>query len=124
MGLACDGLKAAALEACMTAGAALSFTTVFPCKEPGPVDKNSALLASLSAKAAEKAAEAARTESADGTFAATEAHSYVEQVARAISDIDILMGVEQDFGIVLRLTIDEGWHDATPVPPAIWPPLE
>lgn len=102
------GARAAAVEACMVAGAALMPTTPDP-----PADRT---VASLAAKPAEFAARAAGDGPPGSTGWAAEGYGFAVQAAAEAGMPRIVRGLDADFRRLARAAAAGNWTDGTSVP--------
>jgi len=113
-------LKEAVLNALMTAGGALVCIYALPDdplrQEPAPRDNDAAVLASLAAKVAEKAAEAALAAPPESAAVADEAYGFTVDVSHAANQPELLDSLAADFAALYRVAKRGRWSDETPVP--------
>lgn len=92
-GAAADGLERAAVNAIMTAGAALA--SLPDDDDPKPRNALEGTIASQAAKAAEKAAEAAGADEEKSAFAALEAWNFARSAAEEAEDEELVQRLDQ-----------------------------
>jgi hypothetical protein len=119
-GRAVEGLKDAGLHAVMTAGAALASRDEFAQGESRPENAYSGTIASFVAKAAEKAAESARTDADDSLLAAMEAWDFATNAAASAEEGSMAEKLTEDFLKLSRTAARGKWTDRTKVPAEIW----
>lgn len=118
---AMEGLKDAIPNAVIAAGAALRQMYGMPDPtEPSPSNESDAVIASLLAKVAENAAEAAKTPEQDSVKFARAAFAFAQKVAVDAGDAFIAKDMRRDFAILRRVARVKGWTDQTPVPPSFF----
>jgi hypothetical protein len=115
-GRAVAGLQQAVIQAVMAAGAA----SMGQAAPSGPVNLLVGGLASMVAKAAENAAEAARVNPGESVLPAMEAHDYAARAAVASEAPGLAEEMREDFEYLVQLATRERWTNRTPVPPEVW----
>jgi hypothetical protein len=106
------GLKEAVLDACAAAGRAqVPHLHQLPLREsePAPRDPNAAVIASLSAKVAEKAAVTAAAEPAKSAEAAREAYYFAVDALREAQRLGLVEVMEADFAALLEADPQKPW---------------
>jgi hypothetical protein len=114
-GCAVEGLKDAAMNAVVAAGAALASED-----ESGPKDAFSGTIASFVAKAAEKAAKSARLDADDSLFAAMEAWDLAAKAAASAGKREIAEKLEEEFSKLHRVADRGRWTDRTKIRSEVW----
>ena len=116
------GLKNAVAKATVVAGGALASSYGFDLEdhEPSPPDALSGTIASFATRAAERAAEAARSDPRGSISIATESWIFAMESATSADHHDLSKSLGHDL-FHLRETAKRGkWTDRTKVPPEIW----
>jgi hypothetical protein len=107
-----EGLNEAVLAALMAAGRA-QIPHLYPVPiedaEPIPVDLDSATVAALAAKVAEKTAQAAKSSPQESADLANEAFSFAVDAIRASGRLSILKFLEADFAALAKREVKKPW---------------
>jgi hypothetical protein len=120
-GRAADGLKAAMVESCATAGAAqLLMYPQFPRNEPLPTDVTACEIACCAAKVAEWAATAAYEGASKSVDANLEAYAFTRRAAEMAGAAELLDRLRHDLAALRRVATRGRWTDETPVPPSVF----
>ena len=113
-GSPCEGLKKAAIEALMTAGRAnLSFDVAYPQEirmaEPAPLDKESSVIACLSARVFQFAAETAMAKPSDSAKPCDDAFYFAIDAVRAAGGLELIELLEADYVVERNRTKMKPW---------------
>jgi hypothetical protein len=124
LGRAQDGLKEAAMYACVAAGHAqlIAYPDLLARAgndEPNPPGPEEGLYASLAVKPAEMAARAAYARPEESASTAWEAWGFARDALNAAELTDEIDRLEEILDRLLRAALKGGWTDRTPVPVAI-----
>ena len=104
-GRPCEGLEQAEIEALMVAGRAqIPHLYSVPIKdsEPSPLDQDAAVVASMSAKAAEKAVQAAAAAPSESATPAREAYYFALDAIRTAGRLALEEVLEADFVAIVE----------------------
>ena len=115
-----EGLKAARIQAVITAGVALRPVYGMAGEEPGPVGEKACHIASFVAKVAEWAAKAAQDDSGASANAALEAYTFCRDAADTAEAVDLVEQLPVELTALCRVAARGRWSDNTSVPPSVF----
>ena len=117
-GQAVEGLENAITNAIISAGRALS--SRLELGDEPPENAYLGTIASIVAKAAEKAAASASAFGEESVLCAMEAWSYAKNVMETSEEVDMPEKLQEDFIKLHRAAVRGKWTDQTKIPTEIW----
>ena len=124
-GRAVADLKNAEIEARVVAGVAMiSHYRIPDEQESDAPPSETALVAANIAAAASRVAETALANPEESARRASDAFAFASDIARQARELDALIGFEEDFQRLYQAAARGRWTDQTPVPPAVFGPLQ